>query len=55
MKCEEILLEHWIDHGGEGVILNSHGQGNLTVLKNIFKENKLMRKKKRGKIVRRER
>ena len=40
MKCDEILLKHWIDHGGEGVILDSHGQGDLTVLKQIFEEEK---------------
>ena len=41
IKCDEILLKHWIDQGGEGVILDSHGQGDLTVLKQIFEEEKL--------------
>ena len=38
MKCEEILLEHWIGHGGERVVFDSHGQGDLTVLKQIFED-----------------
>ena len=28
----KILLKLWIDHGGEGVILDSHGEGYLTML-----------------------
>ena len=31
----KILLKLWIDHGGEGVILDSHGEGDLTVLDKI--------------------
>ena len=31
----EILLEHRVDHGCEGVIFDSHGEGDLTVLENI--------------------
>ena len=35
MECNRILLKHWVDHGGEGVILDSHGEGDLTMLKKL--------------------
>ena len=35
MECHDILLEQRVDHGGEGVIFGSHGEGDLTVLEKI--------------------
>ena len=35
MECHDVLLKHWVHHGGEGVILDSHGEGDLTALEKM--------------------